>query len=266
MNGFKIKKKLSKIFEIFGITKFYEYKLRCKYGSNYIRVVNYHDTCRENSLNFERQIEWYKKRYTNVSYDEFKRFLLGEINLFGKPGIMLTFDDGLKGNYDYAYPILKKHGFTGYFMCSSDLVETEGYMTFEQLSELVKQGHIIGDHTATHHRMLETDTAETLEKEIITSREDLSKGCGCEIDIFCWCGGEEEHYTKKAQQEIIKAGYSYTFLTNSEPVTKDTNPLAIQRINIEDSWPISLVRFQLCGFMDAHFKKKRLRVYRKLFG
>lgn len=264
MNRFGIKKRLAKAFEILGITRFYEKQLKRKYGNNYIRIVNYHNTEAEDVANFMKQMEWFRKKYTNVSYEEFKQFLLGQMDFNDKPGIMLTFDDGLIGNYYNAYPVLKKYGFTGYFMCSSELVGTRGYMSFEQLRELVDQGHVVGDHTATHHRMHESDTEEILQKEIVSSKEALSKGCGCEIDIFCWCGGEEEHYTRKAHELITKTGYKYSFLTNSEPVIHNTNPFAIQRSNIEASWPLSLVRLQLCGFMDAHFKNKRLRVNQKL--
>jgi hypothetical protein len=40
----------------------------------------------------------------------------------------------------------------------------------------------------------------------------------------------------------------------------------IQRINVEDNWPIYLVKLQVCGFMDKRFEAKRNRVDSKLKG
>jgi hypothetical protein len=52
-------------------------------------------------------------------------------------------------------------------------------------------------------------------------------------------------------------------MTNSYPVLRDVDPFHIQRINIEDGWPISLVKLQICGFMDKRFGNKRKRVNQK---
>jgi peptidoglycan/xylan/chitin deacetylase (PgdA/CDA1 family) len=177
---------------------------------------------------------------------------------------MLTFDDGYIGNYENALQILEQNSMTGYFLVSSDLVGNVGYMKAEQLKDLIKRGHIIGDHTATHHRMMEDDTKETLEYEIKESKIKLEKMLDTKINIFCWCGGEEEHYTKKAYDKIINAKYKYGFMTNSAPVICSTNRMHIQRINIEDSWSISLTKLQVSGFMDKHFEAKRKRVDIKL--
>ena len=85
---------------------------------------------------------------------------------------------------------------------------------------------------------------------------------GTEINLFCWCGGEEETYTQKAAELIRSAGYTYAFMTNSEVIRPDTNRFQMDRSNIEASWPISLVKFQICGLMDYRFSGKRRRVHK----
>ena len=80
------------------------------------------------------------------------------------------------------------------------------------------------------------------------------------VEIFCWCGGEENTYTSEAQKMIKDAGYCYGFMTNSLPVFMDTEKFQIQRSNVEDTWGISLLKFQISGFMDYRFKAKRQRV------
>lgn len=258
--GFKIKLLLAFIFDKLRISNFLFRKLGRKLKNKYIRVVNYHDTKLEESNNLKKQIEYFKSIYKNISYNEFEKFIMtGELE-GDKPGIMLTFDDGLAGNYDCAYGILHEYGMTGYFMVSSDLIDTPGYMTYQQLKEIQNQGHIIGDHTSTHHRMELKDTKGDLEYEILQSKKCLEEKLESTIDIFCWCGGEESHYTKKAADMVKASGYRYGFMTNSFPVVKNNNPFHIQRINVEDSWPIYLVKFQICGFMDWKFRKKRKRI------
>lgn len=262
--GFVIKKIISILFYVFGITKLMEKRLDRKYNDQYMRIINYHNTTKQYSKQFERQLQWYQKKFVNVSYEEFELFMSGDQYNTEKPGIILTFDDGYKENYEVAYPLLEKYGFTGYFMCSSDLVGADGYMTINEIQKMVKKGHVIGNHTATHHRMLEEDSYDTLKHEIIDSKTKLEGMIKKKVEIFCWCGGEEEHYTKKAFDVVQNVGYKYSFMTNSEPVTQFTDKLHIQRTNIEDNWPLYLVKFQLCGFMDMRFKKKRERVNKKL--
>ena len=59
---------------------------------------------------------------------------------------------------------------------------------------------------------------------------------------------------------IKKAGYKYGFMTNSYPLTSDPDRYHIQRINVEDDWPVYLLKFQISGIMDWKFKRKRMRV------
>lgn len=238
--------------------------LKKKYDGQYIRVVNYHDIPKQDKKTFEQQLRWYAENYTNTTYRKMDEFLQGREVYFAKPGIIITFDDGLCGNFDNALPLLEQYGFTGYFMCSSDLCGMNGYMNYDGLREIVERGHVIGVHTATHHRMEESDTEEILHHEVTESKTKLEHELNRDIDIFCWCGGEEKHYTQKAYKTIVKSKYKYAFMTNSEPVARGTNPLHIQRSNIEGSWPLYLVEFQLCGIMDWRFANKRKRVLKKI--
>ena len=258
ISRFVIKCCIAKFVGIFGISSLKILKLEKHYSGNYIRIINYHHV--KNTKIFQKQLQYYKKHFVNINYSSFERFMKTGVLPGNKPGIMLTFDDGYIDNYKMALECLEENELTGWFMVSTDLVGTNGYMDYIQLKDLVLRGHVIGDHTATHHRMSEEDTEQILEYEIVESKKNLESELKSEINIFCWCGGEEEHYTSKAASKIKAAGYKYSFMTNSYPVLKGTDPFHIQRTNIEDSWPISLVKFQICGFMDKRFEEKRNRV------
>jgi phage replication-related protein YjqB (UPF0714/DUF867 family) len=83
-----------------------------------------------------------------------------------------------------------------------------------------------------------------------------------EVDSFCWVGGEERSYSAAAARLIRTCGYRYAFMTNSSLVRPATSPPQIQRTNIEVSWSLEIVEFQLSGIVDLLYLRKRLRVNR----
>jgi hypothetical protein len=75
-------------------------------------------------------------------------------------------------------------------------------------------------------------------------------------------GGEETSYSAGAARAIADAGFRFSFMTNSAPITASTHPLQLQRTNIEASWPLDAVAFQLSGTVDLQYRAKRNRVNR----
>ena len=247
------------IFGILNVCKAITY--RKPYG---IRVINYHRTPENELETFEKQLDYFSKHFRDVDFKNFELYKKGELVL-DKPGIMCTFDDGLLNNYECALPLLEKYGFTGYFFVSSEKVgktiDEDSYMSFDQLREVIERGHVVGCHTATHHRMAESDTEEILKYEIVDSKQKLESELG-DIDIFCWCGGEENTYTQKAQ-DVIKNNYNYGFMTNNELVYPDTDNHHIQRSNVEARFTLTTAKFQICGILDKLYEKKRNAVNNK---
>ena len=253
------------------------------YKKNYIRVINYHDTPKEYINNFEKQLIFYKKHFSPVSITDLKAFIDTGTLKKDKPGLIISFDDGLQTNYKVAKPLLEKYGFIGWFFIPSGFIETDPKdqndfvqsnnitslsnshptkriaMSWDQLFELNKK-HVIGCHTFSHHRMNINDSKETLKKEIIESKALIEKRINSTIEVFCWVGGEENTYTKKASKYIAKSGYNFSFMTNSNPITKKTNPLQLQRTNVEAFWPFEVVKFQMSGILDLFYFFKRLRI------
>lgn len=265
MNGFQLKSQIAKMCELFHVNNGLLFLLNHRYRNQYIRILNYHDILHENAAMFEEHIRWLSTHFENVDYKTFVSFMTG-LELKGNhPGLIISFDDGLSGNYDIALDVLERYHFTGYFLISPDLIGTSGYMSQTQIADLLSRGHFIGSHTCTHHRMSERDTQQTLTYEIGSSREQLENIFEQPVDLFCWCGGETNTYTAKAAQMISKQ-YSYSFTTNSCPITHQTSPYILDRTNCGDAWPLSLIKFQICGFMDALYCKKRKFVTNLILG
>ena len=252
------------------------------YKNNYIYAINYHDTPEIESSTLEQQLIFYKKHFSDVGNSDLDQFFENRKWHKDKPGLILSFDDGLRSNYEVAAPLLEKYGFTGWFFIPTDFPGVQvneqitfmnnhsisprvNYndgrmaMTWNEIKQLDKK-HVIGCHSKTHHRMVASTKKNKLQSEIIESKRILEEKLSHTVDMFCWVGGEEFSYSSQAAQTIREAKYKYSFMTNCMPITIHTNPLQLQRNNVETSWSINLVKFALCGIMDLLYMPKRKRV------
>lgn len=256
------------------------------YGKKHIRVLNYHDTHFQNQGLFEKQLIFYKKFYEDVTEEEFQRFLKDGTWNKKKPGMIISFDDGLRSNYDYALPLLEKHGFTGWFCIPAGFADcktlqqidfsrtnfitaVQAYaderiaMSWDEIKDMNNRGHVIVNHTFSHHRMNDSDTEGVLQHEINYSNKLIKEKTNLEPAIFCWVGGEEISYTKKAFEKI-KSNFRFGFMTNTFPVFPKTNKFFVERTNVEPFYPLHLVLFQLSGLMDILYYRKRKALRNKL--
>ncbi|NCD08059.1 MAG: polysaccharide deacetylase family protein [Negativicutes bacterium] len=260
MTGLAIKKRIAQVFDAAGMNDILLSLLNRILNNNYVRIINYHHIFNENTSNFEKHLQWYTNHFENCDYQKLVRFLQKTYSFKDKPGIMITFDDGFADNYLNAYPLLQKYGFTGYYFVSTGLVGQNDYMNRDQLKEMIKNNHIVGCHTYTHHRMAIKDSNETMHREIVQAKTALERILDNPIDFFCWVGGEENTYTKNAVGLIKNCGYKFALMTNSEPVLQSTDTYQMQRTNINDDWDLSLIKFQLSGIIDLKYKSKRERI------
>lgn len=271
------------IFYFFGISRLVFILSRLLYG-NHIRVLNYHGTSLPHMLNFEKQLIFFSKYYQNIDYSNLNKFFESGGSFLRNPGLIISFDDALRSNYENAIPLLEKYNFTAWLMVPCGPIDfnledqkkfagkyydidlcqfSDGrvVMNWEELQK-ASINHVIGCHTYSHHRMLASDNNYVLSHEIYKSKIELEDRLNKDVTIFCWVGGEEKHYTKNAARKIKDSQYLYSFLTNSIPINSSTSPLQINRTNIEVNDPLSLVLFQLSGLMDLFYFFKFKRVNR----
>tara|TARA_B100000767_G_scaffold77782_1_gene74459 strand:+ start:12226 stop:13095 length:870 start_codon:yes stop_codon:yes gene_type:complete len=276
------KKYLVRLSELIKLPEF-GYKL-CELflGNNYIRSVNYHCTPPVFKAQFEQHLKYFHDHYSNVTEDELTKFLNGEVWNKSKPGLIISFDDGFRSNYDFAAPLLEKYGFTGWFMvptgfiqvdekhqkayaiehsmrCKTDYKERIA-MSWVELRDLLFRGHQVCAHTHEHVRMPTSQNPDSVDFEVRESKKILEQRLGVPIFSFAWVGGEEENYSVYASDAIRDAGYSLSFNSNAGIILNRTNAFSLGRINIESEYSLETVRFQLSGFMDLFYQLKRSRI------
>jgi peptidoglycan/xylan/chitin deacetylase (PgdA/CDA1 family) len=253
-------------------------------GGRFIRLVNSHDTPRSSLDSYRRQLAFYARHFDGVGASDLERLLAEGRWDKGKPGLVLTFDDGLRNHYDVAAPLLEELGFVGWFFVPLQFIDTpvpqqaafarshhiqasdprppDGRIAtnWEELRDLVRRGHVVGCHTRTHHRLSADTPPEQLDDEIVTVKADLEARLGRSVTHFCWVGGEERSYSRAAAERIRAAGYRYGHMTCSSPCAAGTDRLHLHRTNVEPAWPLHAVRLQLCGIADWANAAKRRRV------
>ncbi len=100
---------------------------------------------------FEEQLKGLQEEgYTFISYDDLVEYSKGNKALSEKT-LLVGFDDGWIGNYNNAFPILKKLNVPAAIYVVDDQVGTENFFSWEQAKEMSDSGLVnIYSHGKTH--------------------------------------------------------------------------------------------------------------------
>jgi peptidoglycan/xylan/chitin deacetylase (PgdA/CDA1 family) len=129
--------------------------------------------------------------------------------------LLLTFDDGELGAYNYIADHLERYNWRGHFFIPTNYIGTPRFMTGRQIRELSGRGHVIGSHSCSHpHRMAQCDRKSLIE-EWTRSVKILSDLVGKPVTVASVPGGE---YSRKVAEAASVAKIKVLF--NSEPVTR----------------------------------------------
>lgn len=253
-------------------------------GGPYIRALNYHDVPHSAAAGFEAQLGLYVRYFEPVGLDQLLAFLEYRWRP-RRPGLMLTFDDGLRTHAEVVAPLLERYGFPGWFAVPAGFPDFEvkdhaEFMRSRRVSyrpeefqdgrSLLDWGdlrrldakHVICCHSFNHRR-LEAKLSDTeCALEITQAKARLEEGLGHEVPVFVWVGGEEWSYSAEAARIMREAGFRITLMSNSAQIRSGDDPFQLQRTNIEADYPQSLVRFSLSGAFDLLHLPRRRRVNR----
>lgn len=72
---------------------------------------------------------------------------------WNRPVVSITFDDGWRGAYSQAVPVLNTYGYKGTFYINPSIIETPHFMSAADLTALSKSGHEIAAHGYSHADM-----------------------------------------------------------------------------------------------------------------
>lgn len=178
---------------------------------------------------FERQMEFlYRNNYNVVGPDKVIKYLKGEEKVPPRT-VAITFDDGFRNNYEYAYPVLKKYGLPATIFIIIKQVGQPGWLNWEEIREMSDSGIItIGSHTVSH-AWLPDASDDQLRKELVDSKRILEEKIAKRVDYLCYSLGAHDDRVKRAASE---AGYKGAFGTNPGPKAPSRDIYAIKRLRI----------------------------------
>lgn len=157
---------------------------------------------------FRSHIEYLKSEgYETISLYEMNQAIQHGTSLPEKP-IVLTFDDSYTDHYQYVFPVLKEHGYTGTFFVITGYTDdgNPNHLTWEQVKEMSEAGMSMESHTKTHYTLVDR-TYDFLVWEIIGSIESLESHTHTEVNIFSYPVGryDDETLTMLDSTSIIRA-------------------------------------------------------------
>src|SRR6185503_426609 len=140
---------------------------------------------------------------------------LGSDNIRNNKIVILNFDDGRKTQFTHAKPILDKYGFKATFYIVCNYVDNKkGFMTWDEIETLNKEGHDIGSHSMNHVHL------SNLSKKHIEYEVGQSKKCledhGIEATSFAYPFNDGSNEKKVFQ--IVSKYYDLARIGNN-PLT-----------------------------------------------
>lgn len=206
---------------------------------------------------FERQIQAIKdSRHAVRTVSEYAKNRMGD-------SIVITFDDGWRGTFEHALPVLRAAGLRATFFITRDLIGREHFADEAFLREAANLGMEIGVHGTTH-RLLSTCKPEELLWEFNTCRTWLEQLLGRDIRSASAPGGDwNPHIAVAARDSKL-----WALCTSRPGVNLETrSPFELSRVAIKDSTSLADCQ-RYCRF-DVRKEQARcilLNIPRRLLG
>ena len=200
---------------------------------------------------FEQQMQELKNRgITVISMQDFLAWKRGEKNIPPHCAV-ITFDDGWKSQYEVAWPMMKKFGYTFTMFIYTEGVRGGHFgggeaITWEQLAEMRDAGIDIQAHSATHQdlrkpydkvakkKLTPPEYEQWLHNEVVGCKELLEQRLGIRVNCFAVPYG---FYNQHIKDVATQAGYEAVFTVYGQPLTFRSSMDSLGRYLIEANKP-----------------------------
>lgn len=136
--------------------------------------------------------------------------------------VVLSFDDGYPGDWQYALPILRARHFAGVLNLQI------GNLVPLHVRQLIRAGWEIDSHTFTHPD-LRTRSDSEIVREVITSRRALQREYGIPVPAFCYPFG---FYDARTVHAVQLGGYLVAETEHQGWAAPSQGLLTLSRIRI----------------------------------
>lgn len=200
---------------------------------------------------FEAQMKELKdKGITVIGMQDFLAWKRSEKSIPPRCAV-LTFDDGWKSQYEVAWPILKKYGYSVTLFIYTEGVRGAHFgggeaMTWEMLAEMRDAGADIEAHSATHQdlrkpydkvtkkKLSPPEYEQWLQSEIVAPKQLLEQKLGIKVNCFAVPYG---FYNEHIKEVARNAGCEAIFTVYGQPLTFNSPLDNLGRYLIEANKP-----------------------------
>jgi len=206
--------------------------------------------------NFAKQMEYIKKNgYQVITLDELVLSLRNK-TILKKNKVAITFDDGYRNNFQYAYPVLKKFGYPATIFLVTDFTGVKpGFLNWDEVVEMSKNKIAFGAHTKSHFYFGGQIDAKAAQEEIVGPKKLIEEKTGRPVKFFCYPSGA---FTEPVKQLVAQAGYQGACTTNRGFVKFNRDVYELKRIKVTNSDTVKPFSFpaKLSGYYNI-FKRNR---------
>jgi len=152
---------------------------------------------------FAAQMRWlHAHAFKAVTLEQVYRYWRGQGSLPARP-VVLTFDDGYRGDYTAARPILHALRWPGVLNLAVKHERAGGDLPARLVRGLLAVGWELDSHTINHLDLTTLDAAQ-LQHEVSGSRQLLRRQFHVPVDFFCYPSGR---YDPAVVTAVQAAGY-----------------------------------------------------------
>ena len=207
---------------------------------------------------FERQMRFLNEHHYNVvSLDSLISLLEGKKKIPPKT-VALTFDDGYKDNYTYAFPILRKYQLpvTIFIIVQEVGRSQDDRLSWKQIKEMQDSGLVkIGSHAIGPDPLYKMKTEEDLRRQIFDSKKILEDKLGSKVLVFSYPEGMFDQHMKELVKE---AGYKMAVATKPGEKFANDDLFALKRQRVSANSGDGIVFWaQASGYYQFFKGKKR---------
>lgn len=230
---------------------------------NGIHILNAHFIAKfsERSEIFFELIDALSKEVDFINIQEASNLILNKSFNINDKLVAFTFDDGFEECYTKIKPTLDYFDIKAAFFVNPNFIEgdktyienfinnvvyLDGYklpMSWEQLSILKKEGHIIGAHTMDH-LSLNISKTDILEYQILECKRSIENHLGGTCDYFAYPYGKLDDISENAIA-LASNNFKFNFTQSNHKKYFSFNEQFINRRHFEGNWPVGHLKYFL---------------------
>ena len=248
---------------------------------NQVRILTYHSISYRPDRTRHTPPELLEEHMKFLTSAGYKSFRICDIVhnwpeiLDAAPAVIITFDDGLYNNKEFAYPLLRKYNMLATFFVPTAYIkdgrmpshaeEMKPYddielMSWQDLRDLIQEGFEIGAHSHSHVMVGQQDYERVL-SEVELPKKILEEKLNKPIYSFAYPKGQYGSSSAWTRELLARSGYIAGCTMFEERLNKNTDLLELPRIDITGTDNIRRFQIKLEGYYDC---LKYLRQMRKI--